>query len=316
MAVNLDKPWLWNADTRQSVDYYNEWFLSYAPMAFRETRVKTVAVVEEVFAFTDNLRSLTVDVLRHQPHALEVLRMATAPPIARDRLIGLAKVSKSLVENMEKHHRVSPKMDAAQVQEELLRIIITITRLIDRDIVPWLDADNEPTALDIDRATTVIADRLGAMLTNPVIRNAQEERQLARLSTWLEDRGYALSEVRDIRQLLSGTYAHRVTVQGLQAGNESINIPIDAVIMPMSSGVGTLPILVEAKSAGDFTNTNKRRKEEASKVRQLRNAYGSELRFILLLGGYFDSGYLGYEAAEGIDWIWEHRMDDLIKLGL
>jgi type II restriction enzyme len=25
---------------------------------------------------------------------------------------------------------------------------------------------------------------------------------------------------------------------------------------------------------------------------------------------------LGYEAAEGIDWVWEHRIDDLAKLGL
>lgn len=35
-----------------------------------------------------------------------------------------------------------------------------------------------------------------------------------------------------------------------------------------------------------------------------------------ILCGYFDSGYLGYEAAEGIDWIWEHRIDDLAAFGL
>lgn len=29
-----------------------------------------------------------------------------------------------------------------------------------------------------------------------------------------------------------------------------------------------------------------------------------------------DSGYLGYEAAEGIDWVWEHRPEDLLQLGL
>jgi len=31
---------------------------------------------------------------------------------------------------------------------------------------------------------------------------------------------------------------------------------------------------------------------------------------------YFDSGYLGYEAAEGIDWVWEHRLNDLQEFGL
>jgi len=39
MAVNLDKPNLWKADIAQSVDMYNDWFLKFAPKAFRETRV-------------------------------------------------------------------------------------------------------------------------------------------------------------------------------------------------------------------------------------------------------------------------------------
>ncbi|WP_394343104.1 XamI family restriction endonuclease [Pedobacter kyonggii] len=62
--------------------------------------------------------------------------------------------------------------------------------------------------------------------------------------------------------------------------------------------------------------TNKQRKEEAVKMAQLRNMYGSNVSFNLFLCGYFDSPYLGYEAAEGIDWIWEHRIDDLAKLGI
>jgi len=102
----------------------------------------------------------------------------------------------------------------------------------------------------------------------------------------------------------------------LAGGTTSIKIPIDVAVMPLRSEVGELPLLIEAKSAGDFTNTNKRRKEEAIKVAQLRNNYGSAVRFILFLCGYFDSGYLGYEAAEGIDWVWEHRINDLAEFGL
>ena len=49
---------------------------------------------------------------------------------------------------------------------------------------------------------------------------------------------------------------------------------------------------------------------------QLRKTYGEKVKFILFLCGYFDSGYLGYEAAEGIDWVWEHRADDLELLGI
>jgi hypothetical protein len=56
----------------------------------------------------------------------------------------------------------------------------------------------------------------------------------------------------------------------VMAGAEgTIKIPIDVIIQPRKPQPGGLPILIEAKSAGDFTNTNKRRKEEATKVRQL-----------------------------------------------
>ena len=40
------------------------------------------------------------------------------------------------------------------------------------------------------------------------------------------------------------------------------------------------------------------------------------IHFVLFLCGYFDYGYLEYEAAEGIDWIWEHRANELLDLGL
>lgn len=51
-------------------------------------------------------------------------------------------------------------------------------------------------------------------------------------------------------------------------------------------------------------------------MQQLRNTYGHSVSYSLFLCGYFDSGYLGYEAAEGIDWIWEHRISDLNYLGI
>jgi hypothetical protein len=114
-----------------------------------------------------------------------------------------------------------------------------------------------------------------------------------------------------------GTYAFRLNVP-VRLGNtgKTINIPIDAVVMPKGAARKILPILIEAKSAGDFTNVNKRRKEEAKKVAQLRETYGESLKFVLLLCGYFDSGYLGYEAADGIDWVWEHRIKDFAEFGL
>lgn len=92
-----------------------------------------------------------------------------------------------------------------------------------------------------------------------------------------------------------------------------LTVPTDLIIQLKT---GRSPLLIEAKSAGDFTNTNKRRKEEAQKYNQLQATYGEDVRYILFLCGYFDSGYLGYEAAEGIDWVWEHRIEDLEEFDL
>jgi type II restriction enzyme len=164
-----------------------------------------------------------------------------------------------------------------------------------------------------------VADRLCGAVANPIIRNAQEQRQLAVISEWLQRKGYnrVLGAI-DFHNMIPGTFSIRLNVLVKQEGTTGavVNIPVDVVAMPKSAQPGTLPLLIEAKSAGDFTNTNKRRKEEAMKIAQLRYTFGPTVQLILFLCGYFDAGYLGYEAAEGIDWVWEHRLDDFALFGL
>lgn len=313
MAVNMDKPQLWKKDIAESVDYYNRWFLQFAPKAYRDARNSTTEKVETALVQTDYLTNVSVDLLAKHPSVLSMLRMATLPPIARDRLIGLADVPKNLVENMEEKNRLPPLMDRVKVTEALTRIGRLIERLADRDIFPWLGENRKPTEQEAYRAATIVADRLSGAVANPIIRNAQEQRQLQVIREWLEGRGYTEAQpgVR-FDQLKPGTFAFRlnVTVEG------GTNIPIDVVVMRRTSQSRGGPLLIEAKSAGDFTNPNKRRKEEAQKMKQLRETYGNDIEFILFLCGYFDSGYLGYEAAEGIDWVWEHRIDDLEAFGV
>jgi hypothetical protein len=317
MPVNLDKPHQWKSDIAASVDLYNEWFLKFAPKTYRAERIKATKEVEAMIERTNHLRNLTEAELQRHPSILFALRMSTAPPIARDRLVGLAGVSKSLVENMEKHDRLPPGMPEEELKAHLGRIAEMIVRLADVDIFQWLSEKREPTEEEVHRAATIVADRLCGANANPIVRNAQESRQLEKIKRWLEGRGYEnVSGKATLNTLKPGQFSFRLNVPGLKDDHKSVNIPVDAVIMPRNAKDGELPLLVEAKSAGDFTNTNKRRKEEATKVAQLRRKYGSEVRFILFLCGYFDGGYLGYEAAEGIDWVWEHRIDDLEEFGL
>ena len=318
MAVNSDKPTRWKTDIALSVDHYNSWFMRFAPKAYRDTRAQATKQVEVSLRQTDNLGSLTTAVLSRHPTVLPILRMATAPPIARDRLTGLAGVSRSLIHSMEVEGRVPPLAKAAVLKADLDKVGQIILRLLDKDIFPWLDTRRKPSRSELHRAATIVADRLCGAEADPIIRNAQEQRQLAVMRRWLEDRSYSyLRSGKGVRfdRMRPGTFAFRLNIPVRQAGR-TVNIPVDAAIMPKRSRRGETPLLVEAKSAGDFTNTNKRRKEEATKIAQLRSTYGERIRYVLFLCGYFDSGYLGYEAAEGIDWVWEHRVDDLVLFGL
>ena len=155
-------------------------------------------------------------------------------------------------------------------------------------------------------------------VANPIVRNAQEKRQLDVIAKFLVKKGYVKKPHppnAPLESMVPGTFTFHYSVA---TGSEQhkVNVSIDALIQPHVLRPNRLPIMVEAKSAGDFTNTNKRRKEEAKKISQLKATYGEDVCYIVFLCGYFDTGYLGYEAGDGIDWVWEHRIEDFEQLGI
>ena len=320
MPVNSNKPDRWKLDITKSVDFYNDWFMRFAPKAYRDTRTEATLHVKAALGLTDNLTNITPSVLQENPSMLSMLRMATAPPIARDRLTGLAGLSQGLVHSMEANKRVPSGMAPEILESELQKIGQVIMTLVDGDLFPWLETGSKPTEGEVFRASTIVADRLCGTLTDPIIRNAQEKRQLDLIKRWLEQRSYSYIAAGSglmFDRMEPGQFSFHVDVPvKVGDGKKQVKLPVDVAIMLRHSQSGDLPLLIEAKSAGDFTNPNKRRKEEATKVTQLRAAFGNSVRYILFLCGYFDSGYLGYEAAEGIDWVWEHRIDDLAEFGL
>ena len=319
MAVNLDKPQNWKNDILKSVDMYNDWFMKSAPSAFRSTRINTSKEVEQALKDTDYLRDVSPAIFVEFPAVILHMRMCCCPPLARDRIIGLADVSGNLVKSMEgaggKPKRIPPRMKAAERDAQLTRIGNLIEKLADEDIFPWLARGDDPTEAELVRASAIVADRVCGSLTDPIIRNAQEKRQLKVISDWLNARGYKQLPPKHgmtMATMPPGTYTFRMNIPV----NGGVNIPVDAVVKPLKAKPADLPVLLEAKSAGDFTNVNKRRKEEAKKASQLQDTYGKSIQFHLFLCGYFNPGYLGYGASDGTDWVWEHRVDDLAGFGL
>ena len=319
MAANNHSPSRWNTDVAASVDFYNRWFLDSAPATFRAMRAEAQQTVRAALAATDNLSNIAAAVLADEPTIISTLRMATAPPIAVDRLIGLTQVPGAMVKRMEKDNALPTRQSADELNENLNAIADVISRLLDRDLFVWLQRNGDPTAVELERAASVVADRMTGAITRPALAGAQERRQLNAIRQWLVAHDYRdIADDDEFRfdAMAAGTFRIHANVPAALSNDRQVNVPVDIAIMPHSAETRDYPILIEAKSAGDFANVNKRRKEEAAKVGQLRRAYGRRIKLVLFLGGYFDAGYLGYEAAEGSDWVWEHRPDDFEKVGL
>lgn len=318
--LNANKPERWNDDTRRSVLQYNEWFMDFAPTAFQSARGACVEQVDKIFAESDALKVLNSDLLVKMPDALSTLRMMCAPPIAVDRLAGLAGVSNSKVKTMEKGS-LPTRGKADFVQSGIPSLLNVIERLLDKQLMNWLASGSQPSDTDLLVARSVVADRLCGSTSDPIIRNEQESRQLRKISAYLEGKGYSFHDDASVSafDMPHGTYAYHKSVRMFKNAEDDsdgwVNTPIDVVIMPLDEKIEK-PLLVECKSAGDFTNTNKRRKEEDTKVTQLRATYGNDVILYLFLCGYFDATYLGYEAANHMDWIWEHRIEDFEGAGV
>jgi type II restriction enzyme len=317
VGINLDKPQRWKQDTAASVDLYNSWFMEFAPAAFRDQRLRATDEVEAALRITDDLAEIAAPTLQRHPGLLPILRAATCPPIARDRLSGLAGVSPGLVGYLEEHSQIPPRSSLDEAARQMQAIALVLSRLLDRELFPWLAAGRQAEREELRRAASVVADRLCGAQANPIIRNAQERRQLALIEGWLARRGYSRAEASARFDAMEpGSFGFRMNVPVHQGGGREVKIPMDVVVKPLKGHRDAIPLFIEAKSAGDFTNVNKRRKEEATKMAQLRGTFGVGVHYLLFLCGYFDSGYLGYEASEGIDWVWEHRMDELAEAGL
>jgi hypothetical protein len=159
MPINSAKPHLWKPDIASSVDQFNSWFRKFAPKVYRDSRTQTTKCVEQAMRLTRDWLDLKPEILRGHPEILPVLRMATCPPLARDRLVGLAGVVKSFVNTMEEGF-LPVRMPEATLEDGLQRVCHILTEMLDLELFPWLSAEKLATRKERHRAATVVADRL------------------------------------------------------------------------------------------------------------------------------------------------------------
>jgi len=102
----------------------------FAPKAYRDTRKTAIENVEQGLTLTKNLTSIGPATIKANPGILPVLRMVTCPPLARDRLIGLADSSKNFVGNLELG-KIPPRLSLELLEENLAKISGVISNMVD-----------------------------------------------------------------------------------------------------------------------------------------------------------------------------------------
>ena len=90
---------------------------------------------------------------------LPTLRMSTCPPLAVDRLIGLAEVPASLVKSMELQGRLPSRMNSTEREYALTKIVGVIEKMLDPDIYIWLKRIEPATDAEIYRACLLYTSR-------------------------------------------------------------------------------------------------------------------------------------------------------------
>ena len=77
MPVNANHPERWKADIARSIDLYNDWFMRFAPEAYRSNRAGATELVLATLQQTANLTQIHSSLLQAVPTTLPVLRMST-----------------------------------------------------------------------------------------------------------------------------------------------------------------------------------------------------------------------------------------------
>jgi len=65
--INGDEPHPWKSDIAAPIDQFHQWFMRFAPEAFRPTRAKTTQPFKAALLATNDFRGLTPDTFRSNP---------------------------------------------------------------------------------------------------------------------------------------------------------------------------------------------------------------------------------------------------------
>jgi len=305
--MNAKNPERWEADRVIAKKEIISWLAQAADA--KELRIsiekKTRKILEKIVG-VNSLKQVILD----DTGSLTVLRSLTRRDIGTSQMATFLETTTNNLESVEAGRKTSDHI--ADSAEEIL------LKELDQSISGWILEGKKPTLEEFNRTLWIASDRILRRSTSTDLRYKHEPRQLEKLEGFLISEGYTSVESSSIKEprnsMPKGTYAFRVSIQGQTSDGLALMQTVDALIKPFSRSDKLLPIFLEAKSMTDEVNPNKRQKEEAQKVESARRRWQTKterLNFILLLGGTVPRRYLQVEAGSDLDWVWEHRVEDL-----
>lgn len=305
--MNAKTPERWEQDREIAKKEIISWLAEVTDSQELRDRIEyqTRSILERIIG-----RKSLREVILEDAGSLTVLRSLTRRDIGTSQMATFLGTTTNRLESIE-----ARKRDSAEISSAAESILVNE---LDRGIAGWILESEVPSDSEFDRTLWIASDRILRRSTSTDLRYKHEPRQLEKLEQFLVSMGYSSADGASVKNprkdLAQGTYAFRVSVEGQTSDGLSLMQTVDALIKPFSKSQDLLPIFLEAKSMTDEVNPNKRQKEEAQKVESARRRWQSpeeRLNFVLLLGGTVPRRYLQVEAGSDLDWIWEHRVEDL-----
>jgi len=297
----------WQAQIDRSRETYDAYYRTNAPGEYRRVFAIALDLATSILERTNCLREDVEAVITADPTLLRALRNACVPPLAADRLENLAKVAGNYCD-CEKDGRLRGSTD------DLARVAQVVEDFANPEL--QLLHDEHGIALAAQLMAPIIANRL----FDAWFRNSLESTQQEKLRAFLKPLGY--EENKDAK----GMWAVPDIGLHMKAGEFSFGrsvvyqdgrprkLPIDCILMPLDASKP--PLLLELKSAGDETNTNKRGNEENQKATKLANTYpGVPYIYAVDLWGYFGLQY-ARTVSEHMDFVWDDDLANLHDLGV
>lgn len=282
--------------------------LSDAIEAFREERLTEdlssyTDIFEEARQAVTTLLELTVDLSEVKDRALEVatdaalleaLRYLAGPPISEDDLKTLANTNTLTASRL--------RAEPARAED----VVETVLAGLDRNRLPWVFEDREPT--DDERAAALVATTALIAARRVITSRANESktRQEEAIGAALVKAGYQQVAPQTVANYSAAPQAGQFCHESM-FGSRKADLVVtlkDGRLMP-----------IEAKVSNSSTNSVKRLNNDAAiKAKTWLHEFGVQQTVpTAVLSGVFKVRNLEAAQGDGLTIFWAHDLDELVK---